>query len=123
MGGTDADSDIPEQQGSTCSARKHHAVRALYGKDVILRYLRAIGDRAFVHVETHTRKLDPKAWEGRLCGYSMDSKSFRIYNPAKGNVRKSRNVIFIETPPYLADPGPCSGLTCGELTYEDNADL
>ena len=34
--------------------------RALYGKDVNLGHLRAIGARAFVHVETHTRKFDPR---------------------------------------------------------------
>ena len=61
--------------------------------------------------------------EGRLCGYNMDNKSFRIYNPAEGNVRESRNVIFIETPPTLPDPAPASGLTDGEFTYEDNDDL
>ena len=52
--------------------------KALYGKDANLRHLRAIGARAFVHVETHTNKLKHRAWEGRLVGYSMDSKSFRI---------------------------------------------
>ena len=97
--------------------------RALYGKDANLGQLRAIGGRAFVHVETNTRKLDPKGWERRLCGYSMDSKSFRIYNPAKGNVREIRNIIFIETPPTLPDPAPASGFTDGEFTYEDNNDL
>ena len=35
--------------------------RALYGKDANLGHLRAIEARAFVHVETHTRKLGPKA--------------------------------------------------------------
>ena len=69
------------------------------------------------------RKLDPKACEGRLCGYSMGNKSFRIYNPAKWNVRERRNVIFIETPPTLPDPAPAGGLTDGEFTYEDNDDL
>ena len=53
----------------------------------------------------------------------MDSKSVRIYNPAKGNVTESRNVIFIETPPTLPDPAPASGLTDGEFTYVDNNDL
>ena len=54
----------------------------------------------------------------------MDSKSFRLfYNPAKGNVRESRNVIFIETPPTLPDPAPASGLTDGEFKYEDNDDF
>ena len=53
----------------------------------------------------------------------MDSKSFRIYNPAKGNKRESRNIIFIETPPTLPDPALASGLTDGEFTYEDNGEL
>lgn len=46
---------------------------ALYGKDANLGHLRAIWCRAFVHVESHTRMLDPKAWEGRLHGYSIDT--------------------------------------------------
>ena len=53
----------------------------------------------------------------------MDSKSFHTYNPAKGNVRESRNVIILETPSSLPDPAPASGLTDDEFTYEDNDDL
>ena len=97
--------------------------KALYGKDADLGQLRAIEARTSVRVESHTRTLDPKSWEGRLCGYSMDSKLFRIYNPAKGNVRESRNLIFIKTPPTLPDSAPTSGLTDGEFTYDDNDDL
>ena len=97
--------------------------RALYGKDADLGHLRAMGARAFVHVETRTRKLDPKAWEGRLYGYSLDSKSFHTYNLVKGNVKESRNVIYVETPPSLPDPAPASGLTDDEFTFEDNDDL
>ena len=76
---------------------------AIYGKDANLGHLRAIGARAFVHVETHTKKLEHRAWEGRLVGYSMDSKSFRIYNASTRSVRESRNVIFIETPSVLPE--------------------
>ena len=32
--------------------------KALYGKDAHLGHLRAIGARAFVHVETHTKTLE-----------------------------------------------------------------
>ncbi|CAN0579240.1 unnamed protein product, partial [Ectocarpus sp. 12 AP-2014] len=92
---------------------------ALYGVDANLGHLRAIGARAFVHVETHKRKLNPKAWEGRLCGYSMDSKSFRIYNPEKGNVRESRNVIFIETPSAIPDPTKGSRSEDHEVAGQD----
>ena len=54
--------------------------KALCGKDAHLGHLRVIAARAFVHEETNTRKLEYRAWEGRLVGYSMDSKSYRIYN-------------------------------------------
>ncbi|CAB1102163.1 unnamed protein product [Ectocarpus sp. CCAP 1310/34] len=100
--------------------------KALYCKDANLGHLRAIGARAFVHVETHTRELDPKAWEGCLCGYSMDSKSFHIYNPETGNVRESRNVIFVETPSTISDLTPSNragnddfGYTPGNRSEEE----
>ena len=50
--------------------------KALYGKDAHLGHFWAIGTRAFVHVETHTKKLHRRAWEGRLVGYSVDSMFF-----------------------------------------------
>ena len=50
------------------SNRVPHAVlanettyEALYGKDAHLGHLRAIGGRAFVHVETHTKTLEHRA--------------------------------------------------------------
>lgn len=80
--------------------------------------------QGFVHVETHTKKLDPQAWEGRLVGYSMESKAFHIYNPAKNNVKESRNATFIETPYMLPEPDltgfdagsspvRCTTISCG----------
>ena len=38
-------------------------------RDAYLGHLRVIGARALVHEETHTRKLEYRAWEGRLVGY------------------------------------------------------
>ena len=35
--------------------------KALYGKDAQLGYLRAIGARAFGHVETHPKTLEDRA--------------------------------------------------------------
>ena len=70
----------------------------LFGIQAKLGHLRPIGVRAFVHIETHTVKLEDKAWEGRLCGYSMNNKAYRICNPDTRRVTESRNVIFIETP-------------------------
>ena len=98
--------------------------KALYGKgkDAHLGHLRAIGARAFVHVETHTKKLEHRAWEGRLVGYSVDSKSFRVYNSSTRSVRESRNVIFIETPSVLSEPDLVSGFDEREFTYDDYDD-
>ncbi|CAN0453265.1 unnamed protein product, partial [Ectocarpus sp. 12 AP-2014] len=90
--------------------------KALYGKDANLGHPRAIGARAFVHVETQTCKLDPNAWEGRLCGCSMGSKYFRIYNPETGNVGESRNVI-IETPSTIQDLAPSSRAGNNDFGY------
>ena len=94
----------------------------LFGVPAKLDHLRTIGARAFVHVETHTSKLEDKAWEGRLCGYSMNSKAYRIYSNKTGRVTESRNVIFIETPAStLADS--TQGNTTGEAVsnHEDSS--
>ena len=93
--------------------------KALYGKEAHLGHLRVIGARAFVHVETHTKKLEHRAWEGCLVGYSVDSNSFRVYNSSTRSVRESRNVIFIEAPSVLPEPDLVSGFDEGEFTYDD----
>ena len=43
-----------------------------------LRLLRVIGARAFVHIETYSKKLELKAVEGRLVGYSNNNKIYRV---------------------------------------------
>ena len=96
--------------------------KALYGKDAYLGHLRVIGARAFVHEETHTRKLEYRAWEGRLVGYSMDSKSYRIYNNETRRVRSSRNVVFIETAPVPSSLDE-RGFDDGEFTYDDHDEM
>ena len=62
-----------------------------------------------MHVETHTKTLEHRAWEGRLVGYGLDSKSLRIYNASTRSARESRNVTFIETPSVLPEPDLVSG--------------
>ena len=76
----------------------------MHDKEADLSALRAIESRAFVHIETHTPKLGDETWEGKLCGSSQDSRAYRIYNPVKGTVVESRNVTFLETPPYSMPP-------------------
>ena len=56
--------------------------KLLHGTEPDLKLLRVIGARAFVHTETYSKKLELKSVEGRLVGYSNNSKSYRVYNPA-----------------------------------------
>ena len=70
-------------------------------------------------VETHTKKLDRRAWEGRLVGYSVDSKSFRVYDPATRSSRESRNVTFTETPSVTPELELVSGFNDGDVTYDE----
>lgn len=95
--------------------------KALYGKDAFLGNLRVIGCRAFVHEETFTKKLESRAWEGRLVGYSTTSKSYRIYNSQSHRVRESRNVVFIETP--RLPPADDADFDSGEFNYDDHDDM
>ena len=86
----------------------------MHNKEADLSGLRAIGARAFVHRETYTRKLHDRAFEGKLCEFSQDSKAYRIYNPAKGTVVESCSVTFLETPAYSLP----LGVTSGDYHYE-----
>ena len=64
-------------------------------------HLKIIGVRAFVHIKD-AKKLEPKSWEGMLCGFSEDESLFyRVWNPKPRRVVESRNVTFIVTPPHL----------------------
>ena len=53
-----------------------------------------------------SRNLDVAAWEGKVCGYSEESKSYRVINPKTYRVVESRNVTFIETPSQHVRPPP-----------------
>ena len=59
----------------------------------------------------------------RHVGYSVDSKSFRVYNSSTRSARESRNVIFIETPSVLPEPDFVSVFHEGEFTYDDHDDM
>ena len=76
-----------------------------------------------MHVETHTKTLEHRAWEGRLVRYSMDGKSFRIYNASTRSVRESKNVIFIETPSVLPEPDLVNGVDEGGFTHDEYDDM
>ena len=74
-------------------------------------------------IRDSTKTLKHRAWEGRLVGYSVDSKSFRVFNSSTRSVRESRNVIFIEAPSVLPEPDLVSGFYEGEFTYDDYDDI
>ena len=86
----------------------------MQNKEADLSGLRTIEARAFVHRQTYTRKLDDRAFEGKLWGFSQDSRAYRIYNPAKVTVVESRNVTFLETPAYSLP----LGVTSEDYHYE-----
>ena len=75
--------------------------KRLYSKEDNLSHLKIMGARAFVHIK-NAKKLEPKSWEGMLCGFSEDEAlSYRVWNPKTRRVVESRNVMSIETPPHL----------------------
>ena len=82
-----------------------------------------IGARAFVHVETHQKKLDPHAWEGRVVGFGQDSLAYRVCHAGSQTVRESRNVVFIETPSVVPAPDFETALDEGTVAYDEPDDL
>ena len=48
----------------------------MYNEEADTTILRAIGSRAFVHIQTHTPKMGDQAWEGKLCGFSHNSRAY-----------------------------------------------
>ena len=81
----------------------------MFGKQADLSFLRVNDARAFVHVEGHTTKLQPKAWEGVLVGYNNNSPSFRVYNRETTRITSYRNVTFIEEPQVVLPAADESG--------------
>ena len=109
-----------------CNRAPHSALnhetpyKTLHGKDADLRRLRVIGARAFVHVETHQKKLDPRAWEGRVVGFGQNSLAYRVYHAVS---RESRNVIFIETHSVVPSPDFVTAFDEGTFAYDEPDDL
>ena len=96
--------------------------KALYGKDAYLGHLRTIGSHSFEHEEVNTNSLDHRALEGRLVGFSGESKSYRIYNSKARRVRVSQYVVFIKTP-SVAPSLDARGSDDQEFTYDGHDDM
>ncbi|KAJ8468023.1 hypothetical protein OPV22_030575 [Ensete ventricosum] len=67
------------------------------GKDVSYMHLRVFGCRAFAHIPNNERsKLDGKTKECIFLGYSHDQFGYRLWDPEKQKVFRSRDVVFFE---------------------------
>lgn len=68
-----------------------------FGKDVSYDHLRVFDCKAFVHIPKDERsKLDAKTRQCIFIGYGQDEFGYRLYDPVKRNLMRSRDVMFIE---------------------------
>lgn len=74
-------------------------------------------------METHTKRLDDRGWDGRVVDYSIDSISFRMYRPGTRKACESRNVAFIEAPSVMPTPDGVSGYGERTFSYDERDDL
>ena len=79
------------------------AFKIPHGEEVGLSYFCVDGARTFVHIKD-SRKLDAAAWQGKVCGCSEKSKSYRVWDPKTYRVVKSRNVTFINKAQHVLLP-------------------
>ena len=77
---------------------KVSAYELYFGTKPNLRHLRVFGSIAYVHVpKEKRRKLDAKAENYILVGYSDKQKGYKCYNPRTKQARVSRDVVFDES--------------------------
>ena len=84
---------LPASANPNCKSpyeMKHHRVPSLH-------FMRTIGCKAFVHIHGADRRaLDPQAREGKLIGYGIQSRCYRVLLP-NNQVIESAHVTFDET--------------------------
>ena len=67
------------------------------GKDVVYNHLKVFGCKAFAQVPKEQRsKLDDKAFPCILVGYGNEEFGYRLWDPVKKKIFRSRDVIFYE---------------------------
>ncbi|KAJ8492242.1 hypothetical protein OPV22_013963 [Ensete ventricosum] len=91
------------------------------GKDVTYRHLRVFGCRAFAHVPNNERsKLDGKTKDYIFLGYSHDQFGYRLWDPEKQMVFRSRDVVFFEdqTIKDLKNEAPAKTSAEGFIDYD-----
>ena len=67
------------------------------GKDVSYNHLKVFGCRAFVHIPKDERsKIDSKSKECIFLGYGNEEYGYRLWDPVKKKIVRSRDVVFFE---------------------------
>src|SRR5205807_8969652 len=69
---------------------------SLYNKKPLIQHLRPYGTKCFVHIPEESRKpgtkLQPRAIEGYLVGYTSSTKIYRIYIPLQHKISETRQL-------------------------------
>lgn len=76
---------------------KQSSLKRLNDVELDLSHLSVIGARAFVNIETPTKKLGAKAFEAAMVRYAFHSKGGRLWE-ANRRIVERRNLVFIEIP-------------------------
>ena len=69
-----------------------------------LGYMKTFGCKACFKVQTHQRKLQPRAKLGVFCGYDESSRGYIIFNPETGTFISTRHVKFNEKQFVSSEP-------------------
>ena len=95
----------------------------LFRKEPNLKYLRAIGCLAYVHIaDTLRAKLDHKAWQGILLGYDhLNASCYRILDPSSGRISYAASVRFDESvfPEFGVDTPPAHAILSEVQRFEE----
>ena len=71
--------------------------RVWTGKDVSYDHLREFGCKAFIHIPKDERsKLDVKAKPCIFLGYGHEDFRYRLWDPFRRKIVRSRDVVFLE---------------------------
>ncbi|GJW53092.1 putative ribonuclease H-like domain-containing protein, partial [Tanacetum coccineum] len=79
----------------------------LIGRTPIISFMRPFGcPVTILNTLDHLGKFDGKADEGFLIGYSINNKSFRVFNSRTKKVEENLHVNFLENKPNVTRNGP-----------------
>ena len=81
----------------TISVQNQTPYQAWTGKAPDLKHLRVFGSTAYAHQPSEKRqKLDARALEYTMIGYSSESKGYKLWDDNKKRIHISRDVVFDE---------------------------